>query len=858
MMVLGKFMSIFLPLLVFFSSISNSLQSQTTLNCIFHVVGWDTILLSPYACEVKSLDVTSRVMITHIEGQHKYLNLAHANVSAVQIRDQICEFFPRGIDKFFTNLEGIAVQRSRLRIVTKNDLKPFTKLRSLSLFGNQLKSLEYGLLKFNPQLEFISFFNNSLEHVAEDLLDDLKFKKIAYFTNCNCINDSADTPQYFEIIKLKLMANCSTTLEMRNFYELELQNERTEKNFDVLVKKFKQKSNEARILNHELQRLQNLSNTSKSSCNANEEVSLKLEYCEEKLKTFHLEIDQVELICDFYNGKLCIVEDIMILNDHTQIVGVKSDINAMKNQNLVQVSSNNNRNSSEYWVELKKKQEIGKITVNLVQKDPKVVATEVKVTIVDNQTATPEIQKVTDKFGNLYLTNSEKVEELFIVSHNLHFLPINIGEFFPNLKDLRVMKSKMTKITANSLKNLEKLEVLMMPKNEIVEIEEKAFSQLPNLKLLDLSDNQIESLCKNAKIENLNLKSHEIYDQNHQFYPVENDYDEIESEVVTIPPQNQHEICRNFKIFAPLENLKEINLENNKISYINWKVFENNENLEVINLKNNRISEIGSNFNLYALKHLDLSGNTCVDAQYSQLNANAMMETFVNNCKVGIMLKCLFENHHGDYTCRATDFNIDSENTIFTHISGMHQTELMTNSDVTKLIIIEQNSKFFPNLIQGILPNVTKLEIVSSKLTKVPKLKGFKTIDITSNDIPTIDDKVFNDSPEIEAIDLSDNKIFTIPDNLFGELKYLKYLNISNNQLATISTNFIPVENSIQEFFLKNNKLMKIDSNIVKNLVNADIIEFSGNLCVDNKFYRAADNVKKIMEIYGEIEFKCK
>jgi Leucine-rich repeat (LRR) protein len=194
---------------------------------------------------------------------------------------------------------------------------------------------------------------------------------------------------------------------------------------------------------------------------------------------------------------------------------------------------------------------------------------------------------------------------------------------------------------------------------------------------------------------------------------------------------------------------------------------------------------------------------------------------------------------------------------MFIGITGTHEHN-KTTDDVTKLRVNEQSLKFLPTNIGQFLPNTATIEITASKLTKVPKMRHLKWIEITSNDIPTVDDDTFGESPDIEFIQLANNGIASIGENLFANLKRLRHLDMSNNQLTTLSKHAIPADNVLREILLRNNRLARIDSEIVKTLTKAHVIELSGNPCVDNKFYRAADHEKKIMEIYGEIEFQCK
>ena len=209
-----------------------------------------------------------------------------------------------------------------------------------------------------------------------------------------------------------------------------------------------------------------------------------------------------------------------------------------------------------------------------------------------------------------------------------------------------------------------------------------------------------------------------------------------------------------------------------------------------------------------------------------------------------------------DYICFAVDFNINSENTKITRITGQHAAQ-KTVKDVTKFSSINQNLQFIPQSLQNFFPKLSKLEIISSNLQKLSSIKNLKWIKITGNNLGKIENFTFNDALELEYIDLAGNKITKIPDNFFSDLNNLKFLNLNGNFLTSFGENLLPAANSIKEFYGSENKLQKIANKFIKNLKSADIIALIGNSCVDNKLNRLVDNSKKFMELYGEVDLNC-
>lgn len=165
-----------------------SVTQQFTLICNFERGGWDDVVKSPYSCKVESLNVTRpKTIITDLRGQ-RLMGENVDKVNAFLIYEQICEFFPVGVEHVLKGLEGIAVQKSGLKIITKYDLKPFGNLKSISLYGNRLTSLESNLFVFNPQLKQIAIHGNKLLHVFTNFFDGLNQLEKIYLSRNPCIN----------------------------------------------------------------------------------------------------------------------------------------------------------------------------------------------------------------------------------------------------------------------------------------------------------------------------------------------------------------------------------------------------------------------------------------------------------------------------------------------------------------------------------------------------------------------------------------------------------------------------------------------------------------------------------------------
>lgn len=122
--------------------------------------------------------------------------------------------FPQGIEKFFVNLEALAIEDTDIKEVTQEDLKPFTKLKQLHLNSNKIKYIAPNLFEFQPNLELLALKNNLIEHIDPFVFNNLNSLKYLYLADNNCDNDKInvniinDREKVFNLIKKIQQKKC--------------------------------------------------------------------------------------------------------------------------------------------------------------------------------------------------------------------------------------------------------------------------------------------------------------------------------------------------------------------------------------------------------------------------------------------------------------------------------------------------------------------------------------------------------------------------------------------------------------------------------------------------------------------------
>lgn len=147
--------------------------------------------------------------------------------------------------------------------------------------------------------------------------------------------------------------------------------------------------------------------------------------------------------------------------------------------------------------------------------------------------------------------------------NNLECLNVNMfRDCLNKLEDLYLCQNSVNSIDDFSFKSLQCLQNLYLKFNEITKINELTFNGLENLLILDLSNNSIESIDLNAFSNMLNLTRLSLR------------YNMI------------HEINKNE---FNLNKLKDLDLANNQISFIEYGSFQMLKNLKELDLSNNKL-----------------------------------------------------------------------------------------------------------------------------------------------------------------------------------------------------------------------------------------------------------------------------
>jgi hypothetical protein len=157
--------------------------------------------------------------VSEVQGHHLSQNTA-SNVIYFECSARTVFFFPRGLTKFFRNIERIHFGSGHLKKITKEDLMQFgDRLKRLDIRSNDFEYVEGDLFDFNPNLELIILYDNKIKHFDYETFTGLqKLKTLELHSNpCTVWADhvSQDRSKVLQLI-LDINAKCKD-LSLANF-----------------------------------------------------------------------------------------------------------------------------------------------------------------------------------------------------------------------------------------------------------------------------------------------------------------------------------------------------------------------------------------------------------------------------------------------------------------------------------------------------------------------------------------------------------------------------------------------------------------------------------------------------------------
>jgi len=431
-------------------------------------------------------------------------------------------------------------------------------------------------------------------------------------------------------------------------------------------------------------------------------------------------------------------------------------------------------------------------------------------------------------------TLSMKCSDVYLYESSLQ--PDQFGSL-PKLQELRIEFCKIKLVPAGAFHGLHSLTSLVIQGHNsewsgsmTMQLQPETLRHLDKLEVLDLADNNIwglpeGALCHTPALQSLNLSRNNI----------------VEVSEVGLSGN----ICQ-------LLHLKTLDLSFNKISSFLPGDLSQAPGLSSLDLRGNRLSVLSptSLSSLWSLAHLDLSDNNlaALPPTIFQQSSN-LQKLFLQNNSLSLLSPDLFSGLDNLLLLNISRNDISSHllsHQIFDSLTKLVALDLSHNA-LTKLhgeLLNRQQSLQILNLQhnqlskieQGALSSLLNLHILllsHNQLTSLPasslvSLASLSSLSLDHNKLPSLPAGLFTGAPHLQDLALNNNQLGEVPADV-ATLTRLRTLDLGENRIQVVEGRQLEPLTSLYGLRLAGNKLTTIAGNVFTNNTNLHVLNIAHN-----------------------------
>ncbi|XP_021372948.1 relaxin receptor 2-like isoform X1 [Mizuhopecten yessoensis] len=316
-----------------------------------------------------------------------------------------------------------------------------------------------------------------------------------------------------------------------------------------------------------------------------------------------------------------------------------------------------------------------------------------------------------------------------------------------------------------------------------------------------------------------------------------------------------------------LNNLKFLDLSNNKLSTLTGKVFSGLAVLDTLDLAFNQIQVLPDYVfkGLPVLTNLRLCNNQLYvfsDKVFSGLPLLHLLDLSNNQIEVlpdtlfnGLPALTLLSMENNKITALPEDvFNelsiLDSLSLSHNQITVLSEHVFSGLSALLQLFLSHNQITFLPSKVFCGLSLLIRLDLSNNKIVVLPDnifsgLSELSTIDLANNLLLVLPGTVFSGLSNLVDLNLSNNKITFLPKNVFSyDTLALRFLRIRDNNLSVLP--LVPF--SLEVLDIKNNLITHLPGGTFTNNSKLSILNIIGNnLDVNDYLFEGLDNLTLLL-----------
>uniref|UniRef100_A0A8D9ETU7 Protein toll n=1 Tax=Cacopsylla melanoneura TaxID=428564 RepID=A0A8D9ETU7_9HEMI len=448
------------------------------------------------------------------------------------------------------------------------------------------------------------------------------------------------------------------------------------------------------------------------------------------------------------------------------------------------------------------------------------------------------------------------LEQLYISSNNINIVGEGALNGLDKLQVLDMSRNKIVQLPENLFRNCSStIRIISFQKNSISALSAGLFKNLTHLISLDLSQNQISDVWINnntfsglIRLVMFNLSHNRI-----------NKLDET--------------------LFQDMYTLQVLSLEHNVIEILPPNIFKPLSNLHTLHLSFNKLKRVDAHSlnGLFVMNWINFSHNEIESLHPQALrNCTGLQDFFISHNK----LKYVPEVLRGMHTLQTVDLEKNL-------IEDIRPTDFEGMNNLYGLILSRNHLKYIGNKFFPSLPNLRILRLSGNKINNIEegsfsKLPKIEAVQLEDNLLPSMTD-FFTDINSLLYLNLSNNRIThfdyaDIPPSLlwldikrnevreignFYDLNsdlLIQTLYISSNNLTILKHNMVP--DSLELLFVDNNQIQLVELYTFKNKTNLMEVDLRGNMLSHLDLYSILISEVKGRKVVpkfflGENPFEC-
>lgn len=413
----------------------------------------------------------------------------------------------------------------------------------------------------------------------------------------------------------------------------------------------------------------------------------------------------------------------------------------------------------------------------------------------------------------------------------------------PNLMSIYLKNNKISEISDGTFNNLRNLTTVDLSYNNIMTIKPGAFINAMNIRSLSLKGNQLsafkgEIFNTGTGLEELDISENQLsylFPTSFRIHPrlkrlvaSNNKFNFFPAAIIAGMQFLEHIDLSNNQLktveeldFARLPRLRQLILSQNNLESISEMAFHNSSQLQYLDLSMNRLERLGERTfeGLARIELMNLDNNLLSE----------LPDTLFERSRLQMLENVILSNNKFE---TAPLKSLQRQYFFVSFVDLSHNKIREIPSDDSIMVNIKKLDLSFNPLSEESVSNILSepktvrdLNLAGTGIKQIDSLETpfLQNLNLSDNQLATVDDKIFERATLLESLDLSNNKLSNLKllSMIWPKLPSLQVLDLSNNSFETIAQGDFDNLEMLRKLSIHSlEKCSRIEKNAFKNLPN--------------------------------------